>query len=82
MQFFYYFLLMANFVPVSLYVSMSTVKFFQAKFIEDDLLIYHEQTDTPTKVRTMALNEELGQISHGEVQRRALAERVAERGAE
>lgn len=63
-QFFYYFLLMANFVPVSLYVSMSTVKFFQAKFIEDDLELYHAETDTPTKVRTMALNEELGQISH------------------
>ena len=63
-QFFYYFLLMANFVPVSLYVSMSTVKFFQANFIEADVEIYHEETNTPTKVRTMALNEELGQISH------------------
>jgi len=41
-QYFYFFLLMANFVPVSLYVSMSTVKFFQAHFIEADLEIYHE----------------------------------------
>jgi phospholipid-translocating P-type ATPase (flippase) len=63
-QFFYYFLLMANFVPVSLYTSMSTVKFFQSRFIESDINIYHEETDTPTAVRTMALNEELGQISH------------------
>ena len=63
-QFFYYFLLMANFVPVSLYVSMSTVKYFQSHFIEADLQIYHHETDTPTRVRTMALNEELGQISH------------------
>lgn len=39
-QFFYYFLLMANFVPVSLYTSMSTVKFFQARFIESDLEMY------------------------------------------
>jgi len=63
-QFFYYFLLMANFVPVSLYTSMSTVKYFQSRFIESDLEIYHEESDTPTQVRTMALNEELGQISH------------------
>ena len=26
--------------------------------------MYHEETDTPCQVRTMALNEELGQITH------------------
>ena len=43
---------------------MSTVKFFQAKFMESDIKMYHEESNTPTAVRTMALNEELGQISH------------------
>ena len=55
---------MANFIPVSLYVSMSTVKFFQAFFIENDIKMYDEESDASAKVRTMSLNEELGQISH------------------
>ncbi len=63
-QFFYYFLLHATFIPVSLYVSMSAVRFFQSKFMNLDLDMYHEPTDTPALVRTMTLNEELGQISH------------------
>ncbi|CAN0447201.1 unnamed protein product, partial [Discosporangium mesarthrocarpum] len=32
-KFLYFFLLLGNFIPVSLYVSMSTVKFFQSYFI-------------------------------------------------
>ncbi|KAH8047537.1 phospholipid-translocating ATPase [Aureococcus anophagefferens] len=63
-KFFYYFLLMAQFVPVSLYVSMSMTKNFQARFLEWDLGMYHEASDTPCAVKSMALNEELGQISH------------------
>lgn len=63
-QFFYFFLLHASFIPVSLYVSMSLVRFFQAYFMSNDLDMYHEATDTPAYVRTMTLNEELGQISH------------------
>jgi len=63
-QFFYYFLLLSNFIPISLYVTMSTVKFFQAKFISMDIDMYHEPSDTPAKVRTFTLNEELGQITH------------------
>ncbi|CAM9420829.1 unnamed protein product, partial [Ectocarpus sp. 6 AP-2014] len=63
-QFLYLFLLLGNFIPVSLYVSMGTVKFSQAFFMKQDLDMYHEDTDTPALVRTMALNEELGQVSH------------------
>ena len=63
-RFFYYFLLLSSFVPVSLYVSLSTCKYFQARFIEADLECYHAPTDTPCKVRaTMALDEERGQLS-------------------
>ena len=64
LKFFYYFLLFGNFVPVSLYVSLSTVKFLQATFMNLDLQMYHEASDTPCLVRTMSLNEELGQVSH------------------
>jgi phospholipid-transporting ATPase len=63
-QFFYFFLLHATFIPVSLYVSMTLVRFFQSHFMNNDLEMYYEATDTPALVRTMTLNEELGQISH------------------
>jgi len=62
--FFYYFLLNYSFIPISLYVSMTTVKFFQSYFIEQDLQMYSEETKRSAQVRTMNLNEELGQISH------------------
>lgn len=63
-QLLYYFLLLNSFIPVSLYVSMTSVKFMQAKFMNNDLEMYHAETDTPCRVRTMALNEELGQIDY------------------
>jgi phospholipid-transporting ATPase len=43
-------LLFTNFVPISLIVTLEVVKFLQAIFISWDLDIYHEPTDTPTKV--------------------------------
>jgi phospholipid-transporting ATPase len=61
---FYYFLLLYQVIPISLYVSMTSVKFLQAMFMAWDREMYHEETDTPAIVRTMALNEELGQISY------------------
>ncbi|KAG6963502.1 hypothetical protein JG688_00008114 [Phytophthora aleatoria] len=60
----YYFLLLNSFIPVSLYVSMTSVKFMQSYFMNNDLEMYHEDTDTPCQVRTMSLNEELGQIDY------------------
>jgi phospholipid-transporting ATPase len=57
-------LLHASFIPVSLYVSMSLVRYYQSVFMDWDLEMYYEPVDTPAKVRTMTLNEELGQISH------------------
>ncbi|KAG5183758.1 hypothetical protein JKP88DRAFT_198883 [Tribonema minus] len=62
--FFYYMLLLNSFIPISLYVSMNFVRFFQAWFMNQDLEMYHEETDTPARVRTMNLNEDLGQVSH------------------
>ncbi|GAB9465484.1 Phospholipid-transporting atpase drs2 [Globisporangium polare] len=63
-QILYYFLLLNSFIPVSLYVSMTSVKFMQAYFMNNDLEMYHEESDTPFQVRTMSLNEELGQIDY------------------
>eukprot|EP00002_Diphylleia_rotans_P008232 TRINITY_DN1796_c0_g1_i6.p1 TRINITY_DN1796_c0_g1~~TRINITY_DN1796_c0_g1_i6.p1 ORF type:complete len:2039 (+),score=319.04 TRINITY_DN1796_c0_g1_i6:175-6291(+) len=53
-----------NLTPISLYVSMEFVRLYQAKFIDNDLKMYHETSDTPAKARTSNLNEELGQIQY------------------
>jgi phospholipid-transporting ATPase len=63
-KFFYTLLLHASFVPVSLYVSMALVRFGQSHFMNLDLDMYYAEKDIPALVRTMSLNEELGQISH------------------
>eukprot|EP01039_Chlorochromonas_danica_P007893 gene7893-8706_t len=64
-DFFYFFLLHTTFIPVSLYGSMSLARYFQSYFMNIDEEMYYEKTDTPALlVRTMTLNEELGQISH------------------
>ncbi|RHZ31571.1 hypothetical protein DYB37_012311, partial [Aphanomyces astaci] len=59
-----YFLLMYQIIPVSLYVTISTVMFLQAIFMSWDLDMYFEELDVRMIVRTMGLNEELGQISY------------------
>jgi phospholipid-transporting ATPase len=43
---------------------MEIVKFQQAQFINFDLEMYHEPTDTPALCRTSSLVEELGQIEY------------------
>jgi phospholipid-translocating P-type ATPase (flippase) len=63
-MFFYFLLLHATFIPVSLYVSMSIARYCQRFFMNNDLEMYYSVTDTPASVRTMTLNEELGQITH------------------
>jgi phospholipid-translocating P-type ATPase (flippase) len=62
--FFYFFLIASQFVSISLYVSITSVKFFQSYFMQKNLAMYHDKTDTPMLVRTMSLNDELGVISH------------------
>ncbi|CAM9108152.1 unnamed protein product [Ectocarpus sp. 8 AP-2014] len=63
-QFLYNALLLNSFIPISLYVSMNFVRFLQSWFMNQDLDMYHADSDTPTRVRTMNLNEDLGQVSH------------------
>lgn len=63
-MFFYFFLLHASMIPVSLYVSMSLARAGQMYFMNNDLDMYYEKLDAPQKVRTMNLNEDLGRVSH------------------
>lgn len=59
-----FWILYSNLVPISLFVSVEIIKYYQAFMIGSDLDMYHEETDTPTGVRTSSLVEELGQIDY------------------
>ncbi|XP_063230598.1 probable phospholipid-transporting ATPase IA isoform X2 [Bacillus rossius redtenbacheri] len=53
-----------NLIPISLQVSLEVVRFVQATFINMDVEMYHEESDTPAVARTSNLNEELGQVKY------------------
>ncbi|KAK8940236.1 putative phospholipid-transporting ATPase 9 [Platanthera guangdongensis] len=55
-------MLYGYFIPISLYVSIEIVKVLQTVFINQDLQMYHEESDKPAHARTSNLNEELGQV--------------------
>jgi phospholipid-transporting ATPase len=57
-------ILLNNLIPISLYVTVEFVKFFQARLIDHDPKMYHGETETFAKARTSNLNEELGQIEY------------------
>lgn len=59
-----YWILFSNLVPISLFVTVELIKYYQAYMIGSDLDMYYEETDTPTGVRTSSLVEELGQIDY------------------
>ncbi|XP_075494950.1 phospholipid-transporting ATPase 3-like isoform X1 [Primulina tabacum] len=52
-------------IPISLYVSVEMIKFIQStQFINNDLHMYHAESNTPALARTSNLNEELGQVEY------------------
>ncbi|CAR27725.1 hypothetical protein ZYGR_0N02110 [Zygosaccharomyces rouxii] len=59
-----FWILFSNLVPISLFVTVEVIKYYQAFMISSDLDLYDEETDTPTVVRTSSLVEELGQIEY------------------
>lgn len=61
---FTYWVLYSNLVPISLFVTIDLVKYYQAFLINSDLDIYYAETDTPAVCRTSSLVEELGQIEY------------------
>ena len=59
------FLILFNtFVPISLYVTLETVKVFQAKLIGNDHKMYYEEREMWALARTSNLHEDLGQIEY------------------
>lgn len=61
---FIYFLLNYQFIPVSLYVSLSMVYTIQRWFMVNDPNMFDGVNEEPPLVRTMNLNDELGQVSY------------------
>ena len=59
-------LICANFVPISLLVTLEMVKVFQANFIESDEYLIDDEHKILTHVQSSNLNEELGQVNYGE----------------
>ena len=59
-----YWVLYSNLVPISLFVTIEIVKYYQGFLIDGDLDIYYDKTDTPANCRTSSLVEELGQIEY------------------
>ena len=59
-----YWVLYSNLVPISLFVTIELVKYYQAFLINNDLDIYYPETDKHAICRTSSLVEELGQIEY------------------
>lgn len=59
-----YVILFNNLIPLSMYVTMEGVRFVHARYIENDLEMYDEPSDTPAQVRNSNINEDLGQIQY------------------
>lgn len=53
-----------NLIPISLQVTLELVRFLQAIFINMDIEMYHEESNTPAMARTSNLNEELGMVKY------------------
>ena len=52
-------MLYSNMMPISLYATLELCNFGQAYFINCDLKVYDEASDTPTLVRSTGLCHEL-----------------------
>ncbi|GAB5362728.1 hypothetical protein AAMO2058_000823000 [Amorphochlora amoebiformis] len=59
-----YFILFNNFVPINMYVTMDLCNLLQGIFINNDLTIYCEETDTAASCRASNLCQELGMIEY------------------
>ena len=64
LSFFEWFILLQNFVSISLLVTLEMVKLFQAEFIESDWRMYDIEKDMEAKVNSSNLNEELGMVNY------------------
>ncbi|GAM21255.1 hypothetical protein SAMD00019534_044300 [Acytostelium subglobosum LB1] len=59
-----YIILYNTLIPLSMYVSMEVIRMTNALFIDSDMEMYDEKTDTPAQTRNTNINEELGQVQY------------------
>ncbi|MGH0146886.1 UNVERIFIED_CONTAM: hypothetical protein FKN15_014113 [Acipenser sinensis] len=64
LNFLTFIILFNNLIPISLLVTLEVIKFIQAFFINWDVDMHYEVTNTPACARTSNLNEELGQVKY------------------
>ncbi|CAL8285523.1 unnamed protein product [Lota lota] len=64
LNFLTFIILFNNLIPISLLVTLEVIKFIQAYFINWDMDMHYEATDTSAVARTSNLNEELGQVKY------------------
>ncbi|XP_048459999.1 phospholipid-transporting ATPase VB [Rhincodon typus] len=57
-------ILLQVFIPISLYVSIEVVKLGQIFFINNDIDLYDESTNTRLQCRALNITEDLGQIQY------------------
>lgn len=50
-------LILTNFVPISLVVTLELVKFWQAMFMTYDIMMYDEEQDMAMRAQSSNLNE-------------------------
>jgi len=60
--FFTFFILYSNFLPISMYVTVEICNYLQAFFIDSDIEMYDEVSDTPAVARTSNMNADLGMV--------------------
>ena len=63
-EFFGFIIMFATMVPLSLYVSMEMIKLAQIFFLNSDVDMYEQRSNTPFEARTSTINEDLGQVTH------------------
>lgn len=57
-------LLLNNLVPISLSITMESVRLLLASLVDSDMDMYDAETDTPAAANSSALLEELGQVEY------------------
>ncbi|KAM3721883.1 putative phospholipid-transporting ATPase IA [Dirofilaria immitis] len=57
-------ILYSGLIPISLNITLEMIQLFQAYFIQQDLNLYDENSDTKAEVRSSNLNSQLGQVRY------------------
>eukprot|EP01038_Epipyxis_sp_PR26KG_P006476 gene6476-8908_t len=62
--FFSFLILYSGFIPISLYVTVDICNLFLAYFIDNDIQLYHQESDTPATARVSNMNSDLGMVEY------------------